>query len=234
MNCEPHSHYEECASPCQPFCPFPDQKPTCDGTCVEACVCDVGYILSAGVCVPAKTCGCSYQGRYYKPGQRFWADEVCGRLCECDSNLGMVTCREASCSANERCTAVNGERACQPISHATCTASGDPHYRTFDGQRYDFQGTCVYQLVGLCSKQEGLVPFNVTVQNDHRGSMAVSYTRTVTFSIYGITLTISREYPNWVLVSINVDAWIMRSIWVIYLYIIFIFIYMTFETEMLC
>ncbi|KAF3691795.1 IgGFc-binding protein Fcgamma-binding protein antigen [Channa argus] len=201
MNCEPHSHYEDCASPCQPSCPFPEQKQTCNGACVEACVCDSGYVLSAGVCVPAKTCGCSYQGRYYKPSQKFWADDACGRLCECDATLGMVTCREASCSANERCTVVNGQRACEPISHATCTASGDPHYRTFDGQRYDFQGTCVYQLVGVCSQQPGLVPFKVTVQNDHRGSLAVSYTRTVTFSIYGITITISREYPYRILLN---------------------------------
>uniref|UniRef100_A0A3B4ULI5 VWFD domain-containing protein n=1 Tax=Seriola dumerili TaxID=41447 RepID=A0A3B4ULI5_SERDU len=203
MNCQRHSHYEECASPCQPSCPFPEQKQACNGACVETCVCDAGYVLSAGVCVPAKTCGCSYQGRYYKPGQHFWADEACGRLCECDATLGMVTCREASCSGKERCTIEDGERACRPISHATCTASGDPHYRTFDGRRYDFQGTCVYQLVGLCSQQPGLVPFKVTVQNDHRGSKAVSYTRTVTFSIYGITLTISREYPYMVLVSMD-------------------------------
>ncbi|XP_026150219.1 IgGFc-binding protein-like [Mastacembelus armatus] len=201
MNCQRNSHYEDCASPCQPSCPFPDQKQTCSGTCVETCVCDEGYVLSAGVCVPIKTCGCSYQGRYYKPGQRFWADEPCTRLCECHATMGMVTCREASCSAKERCTIVDGERGCHAISHATCTASGDPHYRTFDGYKYDFQGTCVYQLVGLCSQQPELVPFNVTVQNDNRGNKVVSYTRTVTLSIYGITLTISKEFPYKVLLN---------------------------------
>ncbi|KAM9724184.1 IgGFc-binding protein isoform 1-T1 [Menidia menidia] len=201
MDCQRHSHYEDCASPCQPSCPFPEEKQKCEGACEEACVCDKGYVLSAGACVPAKTCGCSYEGRYYKPGQQFWADEACGRLCVCDTALGMVTCREASCSANEKCTLLDGERACRPVSYSTCTASGDPHYRTFDGRRYDFQGTCVYQLVGLCAKQAGLVPFNVTVQNDHRGSKAVSYTRTVTLSIHGVTLTVSREYPSKVLLN---------------------------------
>ncbi|MED6293032.1 hypothetical protein CHARACLAT_006660 [Characodon lateralis] len=201
MNCQRNSHYEECASPCQPSCPFPEEKQVCSGVCVEACVCDQGYVLSAGVCVPVKTCGCSYQGRYYMPGQQFWADETCGRLCVCNTTLGMVTCREASCSAKEKCTVINGERACRPISYNTCTASGDPHYRTFDGRKYDFQGTCEYQLAGLCSQQAGLVPFNVTVQNDNRGSKAVSYTKTVRISIYGATLIISREYPYKVLLN---------------------------------
>uniref|UniRef100_A0A3Q2CH05 Fc gamma binding protein n=2 Tax=Cyprinodon variegatus TaxID=28743 RepID=A0A3Q2CH05_CYPVA len=201
MNCQRHSHYEECASPCQPSCPFPEEKQICSKVCVEACVCDVGYVLSAGACVPAKTCGCSYQGRYYKPGQEFWADETCGRLCVCDTTLGMVTCREASCSANEKCTVFEGQRACRPISYATCRASGDPHYRTFDGYKYDFMGTCEYQLAGVCSQQAGMVPFNVTVQNENRGSKAVSYTKTVKISIYGVTLTISKEYPYKVLLN---------------------------------
>lgn len=201
MNCQRFSHYEHCASPCQPSCPFPEQKQTCSGACVEACVCDEGYVLSAGVCIPAKTCGCSYQGRYYTPGQQFWADEACSRLCVCDTTLGMVTCREASCSVNEKCIIQDGERVCQPISYATCTASGDPHYHTFDGRRFNFQGTCVYQLAGLCSQHPGLVPFNVTVENENRGSKAVSFTKTVTFSIYGSTLTISKENPYKALVS---------------------------------
>ncbi|XP_072317584.1 IgGFc-binding protein-like [Eucyclogobius newberryi] len=207
MNCQRHSHFEECASPCQPSCPFPEQKEICTAVCVETCVCDEGYVLSAGVCVPEKTCGCSYQGRYYKPGQQFWEDQACRRLCDCDTTLGMVICKDASCSANEQCTVVDGVRGCTPTSYAICRASGDPHYRSFDGRKFDFQGTCVYQLVALCSRRPGLVPFTVNVQNEHRGNnKAVSITKSVTFSIYGATITISRDIPNKILLNGQLES----------------------------
>ncbi|XP_035236139.1 IgGFc-binding protein-like [Anguilla anguilla] len=202
MSCQPHSHYEACASPCPLTCPITEQdSPVCLAVCSEGCVCDKGYALSAGKCVPAKECGCSYQGRYYEPGQSFWGDEGCQQLCMCDQDLGMVVCRQAGCKATERCTVEDGVRACRPLSYSTCVASGDPHYRTFDGRRFNFQGTCVYQLVALCSKDPSLTAFEVTVQNDHRKSEAVSFTKVVTVQVYGITITISRDYRFQIMVD---------------------------------
>lgn len=35
----------------------------------------------------------------------------------------------------------------QKVCDAVCSSTGDPHYRTFDGKRYDFHGHCSYYLV---------------------------------------------------------------------------------------
>ncbi len=65
LKCPPNSHFESCAPVCQPSCsPFPPGQ--CSGPCSEGCVCDPGYILSAGKCVKEETCGCSYNENYYK------------------------------------------------------------------------------------------------------------------------------------------------------------------------
>lgn len=201
MSCLPNSHYEARTSPYAVTCSYPDQPQNCTDTCVEACVSDSGFVLSADTCVPTNQCGCSFEGVYYQPGQTFWADNQCLRLCECDRNLSVVVCRESSCPAGERCSVADGKRRCQAVSTGECVASGDPHYRTFDGLRFDFQGTCVYQLAALCVDEEGLVPFNVTVQNDHLWGNAVSFTKTVNVSVNGFSITMTRDHPNQILVS---------------------------------
>ncbi|XP_072547805.1 IgGFc-binding protein [Salminus brasiliensis] len=213
MRCQPNSHYEACASPCNSTCPSPQRQPACTGVCVEACVCDPGFLLSGSSCVPAAQCGCFYEGRYYQQGQSFWADEKCQRLCVCDPTLGVVVCRNASCSAKEECAVVNGLRTCVAFSSRTCEVYGGPHYHTFDGRIYDFQSSCMHQLVALCSTRTDLVPFNVTVQNEHPIS-AARITIKVTVSVFGVvitfTITISMRKPPQQQPQIRLNGLLMK------------------------
>lgn len=65
-----------------------------------------------------------------------------------------------------------GEAPVQPRYYAQCGASGDPHYRTFDGAHYSFQGQCEYRLVGTACHVSGAYgdskSFEVQVRNSKR------------------------------------------------------------------
>ncbi|XP_074936282.1 IgGFc-binding protein-like, partial [Phalacrocorax aristotelis] len=196
LPCPNNSHYEACGNACPATCTNRDAPAACTQPCVETCACNEGYVLSGSQCVAASSCGCTHNGRYYPPGEEFWADETCQSWCRCDPELGMVVCKEAGCKLGEKCAVVKGVRRCVAKSRSVCVATGDPHYTTFDGRRYDFMGTCVYQLAALCSDDPTLVPFTVLVENNHRGSRVVSYTKEVTLKVYNMTLSLSQEHPQ--------------------------------------
>ncbi|XP_075462277.1 IgGFc-binding protein-like [Ascaphus truei] len=201
LPCPANSHYEACGNACPASC-FDQTAPAlCKDACVETCQCNDGFVLSADKCVSVASCGCNYNGFYYQANQEFWSDDTCSMLCKCDPTLGMVVCKPTSCKASERCMVVNGVRGCNPISFSTCSASGDPHYSTFDGKRFDFMGTCIYQLVGVTSSDASLTRFTVKVQNNNRGDKAVSYTKVVTLEAYNMTLTLSIDYPRRILID---------------------------------
>lgn len=45
-------------------------------------------------------------------------------------------------------TCIGGKWLCtEAVCKAECSLIGDGHYKTFDGKRFDFIGSCTYKLV---------------------------------------------------------------------------------------
>ncbi|KAE8594561.1 hypothetical protein XENTR_v10019693 [Xenopus tropicalis] len=196
LDCPANSHYEACATACPASCADRTAPDTCKEPCVESCQCNDGFILSSDQCVPSTSCGCNYKGLYYQANEEYWADDTCSSYCRCDPQSGQVVCQERRCKASEVCKVVSGKRGCHPSGFSTCIASGDPHYTTFDGRKFDYMGTCVYQMAKVTSADSSLTPFSVTVQNNNRGKKSVSYTKVVTFEVYGQRIVVDKDRPR--------------------------------------
>lgn len=70
-----------------------------------------------------------------------------------------------------------------------CTVFGDPHYKTFDGKFYSFQGSCKYQLVSDCVGDS----FSIRISNDARNTSHSSWTRTATLRIGAVKVNLGRK-----------------------------------------
>ena len=64
---------------------------------------------------------------------------------------------------------------CFFLVYATCVASGDPHYSTFDGSRYDFMGQCEY----IFAKDTERRWFEIKQVNDRCGNGGVTCTKAI-------------------------------------------------------
>lgn len=129
--------------------------------CMEGCYCQEGSLVdNFGKCVKKQDCNCEKDGRIFKPNSEYIVD--CNN-CICKN--GLWDCEKKNCSSD-------------------CTIHGDPHYKTFDGTKYDFMGKCSYYL--LYTKNLTIVGENVPCPVDpkdmEKAKNMVSCTKSVTVS----------------------------------------------------
>ncbi|XP_050047282.1 BMP-binding endothelial regulator protein isoform X1 [Dermacentor andersoni] len=113
----------------------------------------------------------------------------------CSCHHGVVRCGVEECISAPVCPPkkklVTPPGKCCPTcveEDGICTVYGDPHYRTFDGRMFNYQGPCRYVLASDCVGGT----FSIEVWNDVRYSKSFSWTKSVVIKIKDVKVKLGQ------------------------------------------
>eukprot|EP00064_Thunnus_orientalis_P018686 superscaffoldBa00004381_g18790 len=177
---------------------------------------------------PKKCCptcpSCIFEGRLYKEKEEFSPEGKPCIKCTCTRkvfDLSLGSClfhsevyENGTCFLHDNCTTctcknkILNRTGCCPVcteKPGVCTVFGDPHYNTFDGRTFNFQGTCQYVLTRECAGVPSAGPgntvninspdssFTVLVKNDARRTRSFSWTQSVEVRLSGLVLSLHQH-----------------------------------------
>ncbi|XP_026999588.2 IgGFc-binding protein [Tachysurus fulvidraco] len=207
FTCPDNSNYEICAKACDAPCLGLTDVMNCDiKTCAEGCMCNHGFFNNGTGCITADQCSCYENGHTYKINETV-ITESCKESLTCLPS-GKVIHKSIECSSIEVCEIQNGVLGCYPKPNASpgiCWVMGDPHYRTFDGEYYNFMGNCTYIMAKNCKADKDHAAFEVQAVNKRTGSSKGTSVSQVIIQVYGQTITIVQHENG--LVRIEDSLW---------------------------
>lgn len=136
---------------------------------------------------------CSYRGNTYEDGQT-WQLDACSS-CKCQG--GMPRCAMTRCNDTMACPqgthfVREAGECCGKCkeNEGVCMVFGDPHYKTFDGKMYRFQGVGKYQLVSDCHAHTFSIRVTNAFQTKNRYS---TLTKRVSIKSGGIRIILGQR-----------------------------------------